>query len=374
VNLPGISVVVPTWNRSQHIAGLLASLGAAAERFEGESEILLVDDSDAAEALAIQQLCELHGARYIRGTASVRQKRNLGVEKAAHPVILFVDSDCRAAPDLFSQHARIHAEGDPSVAGVVGVTEFAGRESWMWEVIRRTQFLNAFSFARRMENAPWATCSNTSYCRDVLRELGGFDVGFPFRLCGDDVDLGIRVNAAGYRIRSNPEAVVTHTRETWDSFPEVWRRALRWGRMDVHLYFRKHRDRVELGMPKLSQVFLLLGLVSLAQAIATRSGWPLTLPFLWAGLSISLQAGVTVVSRREPWRCFVQELTADLLGLTFELGALFEGVWRRELAVLWKTVRRGPVLPGFERKEWLLQAWSMWLAVSLLLAMEAVLL
>jgi GT2 family glycosyltransferase len=369
-DLPGISVVVPTWSRSRHVAELLTSLGAAAKRFAGPSETLVVDDSDPEEAAVIQELCELHGARYFRGTASVRQKRNLGVEQALHPIVLFVDSDCRATPDLFSQHARIHTERDDSVAGVAGVTEFIGRESWMWEVIQRTQFLNAFSFARRMEHAPWATCSNTSFRRDVLRDLGGFDTGFPFRLGGDDLDLGLRVQAAGYRIRCNPEAEVHHARDTWESFPAVYRRALRWGRMDVHVFFRKHRDRVGFGMPKLSQIFLLFMLAALAQAGLIASMRPLVWPFLWGALTLLLQAGMTVFARRAPLRSFPQELAADLLGLAFELGTLFEGIQRRELSVLSKTVRRGPVLPGFEQQEWILQAWSMWIAGALILLLS----
>lgn len=360
--LLGISVVVPTRNRSRHVGELLASLEMAAAEFGGPYETLVVDDSDAAEASEIQRLCVQRGVRYLTGTASVRQKRNLGIEQAVHPVVLFVDSDCQVATDLFAQHARSHSEYDPSVAGVVGITEFVGSESWMWDVIRRTQFLNAFSFARRMEYAPWATCTNTSYRRDVLRELGGFDVSFPFRLGGDDVDLGIRMNAAGYRIRCNAAAFVTHSRDTWASAAEVWQRALRWGRMDVHLYFRKHRDRLTAGLPKLSVVFILLILSSLVQGALARSLWPLVSPVLWLILTLIFQATLTVIGRGEPWRCLFQELTADCFGLAFEGGCVIEGLSRGEFAVLWKSVRRGPVLPGFEHGEWVKQAWSMWLA------------
>lgn len=364
---PGISVVVPTRNRSALVAELLASLKTAGARFEGSHEILLVDDSDPDEAATIEQLCLQYEARYLAGTASVRQKRNLGIEQAIHPVVLFVDSDCQASVDLFRQHARIHSENDPVVAGVVGITDFVGRDSWMWEVIRRTQFLNAFSFAARMESAPWATCTNTSYRRDVLRQLGGFDVSFPFRLGGDDVDLGIRLNAAGYRIRCNADALVTHTRDTWDSVLQVWRRALRWGRMDVHLYFRKHRDRLAVGLPKLSAVFVLMVLACVVRAILSRSPWTLAVPVLWLILALLFQAALTVVGRREAWTCFLQELAADLLGLTFEAGCVIEGIRRGELRVLWKTVRRGPVLPAFEHSEWVTQAWSMWLAISIII-------
>ena len=265
----GITVVIPTRNRSKYIEPLLSSLKVAANNFQGSSEVILIDDSIPKEALIIEEICKRYGARFYPGSTSVRQKRNLGIEKAQYSIVLFVDSDCEAKPDLFIQHAKTYmelCESEKNVAGVVGVTNFVGPDSFMWQVIQRTQYLNAFSFAKRTEYAPWATCSNTSYRRDVLIELGGFETEFPFRLGGDDADLGIRLNKAGYRIKSNPQAEVDHTRATWNSFLAIWKRAFRWGRMDVHLYYRRHKDRIIFGFPKFSNVFIVIDRANVYQA------------------------------------------------------------------------------------------------------------
>lgn len=372
--LPGISVVVPTFNRARYIPSLLTSLRLAADNFRGPSEVIVVDDSSPEEASLTRQLCEQNGARYLNGTASVRQKRNLGIQSAIHPIVLFVDSDCQVMPDLFYQHSSLYPDAEHDMAGVVGVTEFVGRSGWLWEAIQRTQFLNAFSFARRMEFAPWATCTNTSYRRDVLLEHGGFDVNFPFRLGGDDVDLGLRLNKAKYRIKCNARATVLHTRETWNSFPAIWRRAFRWGRMDVHLYYRKHRDRIGPGLPKFGHIFLLLALLSLSLVFHNASARLLLLPLVWWVSTLIIQALLTVRVNNEPAHYILHEIVADMLGLAFEFGALLEGIRCREVSVFYKTVRRGPVLPGFEQREWLIQHWSMWLGIIFTMLVQKVLL
>ena len=54
--------------------------------------------------------------------------------------------------------------------------------------------------------------------RSLFLDLGGFDVGFWNGY--EDVDLCLRVQAAGYRVRYTPESVVTHHESK--SGPERW--------------------------------------------------------------------------------------------------------------------------------------------------------
>lgn len=366
----GFSTVVPTYNRAQYLPDLLQSLNIAAQQYDGPCEVLIIDDSDPAEAATTAEICRRFDARYIPGPASVRVKRNMGVEQARYPHILFVDSDVTAAPDLYQRHAATLLPADAAVVGSVGVTRFVGADSWMWATISRTQFLNAFDFAERMPNPPWATCSNTAYRRQALLDIGLFDTTFPFRLGGDDADLGLRLVKAGFRLASAPAAVVFHTRATWDSFTAVGRRALRWGRMDLHLYFRKHRERVALGPPKFWHIFLLLAAVGAVQAAALGSPWSILWPVLWAVLALLLMGVATVRLKRESWRFLPNEIAADVLGLIFEAGLILEGLRHGQLAVLYQGVQRGPVLPLFAQQEWLAQGWSMWLAVVVVMLIQ----
>jgi GT2 family glycosyltransferase len=360
----GFSVVVPTRGRVVLVGKLLKSLHNARDQYPGEVEILIVDDSTEPDHQTIKQLCADWGDIYIAGGSSVRAKRNLGVEQASHKIILFVDSDCEVQPDIFIEHARCYQEHPPAglIGGGVGITEFIGKDCWMWEVIEHTQFLNAFSFAKRMQYAPWATCSNTSFLREAFIKVGGFDTEFPFRLGGDDVDLGIRMNQADFLLKCNPAAIVTHTRATWLKFFDISRRAFRWGGMDVHLYFRKHNSFTTVGMPKFGHIFLLLIAAAIFGAIIFQSGWLMLLPLVWSVLALFIRAVFTVLWAKKEWRFVPIEFTADLLGLFFEAGFFWEGFKYRVPAILWRTVRRGPMLPIFEQVEEIILSWGMWLS------------
>lgn len=358
----GISVVVPTRGRVRLLERLLCSLDKARSKFEYPVEILIVDDSPAPARQEIEQFCRVYQAEYLPGTSSVREKRNLGIRESRYAIILFVDSDCEVTPSLFDEHIKGYRENNLTIGGVVGVTEFVGEDSWTWDVIERTQFLNAFSFANRMEFAPWATCSNTSYRKDVLEKLGGFEIDWPLKLGADDADLGLRLGKAGYRLRCNPNAVAFHTRETWNSFSAVWKRAFRWGRMDVHLYYRRHKDRVKVLFPGFRHLLFLLSLASVLEAVIFLSPWLLLSPLAWLMLVLAFRATLTLMWEKKRIGDFWKELAADVLGIAFELGTVFESLIRWEPTCFYKAVQRGPVLPTFVQQELITEGWSMWLS------------
>ena len=367
----GFSVVIPTQGRVALVNVLLKSLNIARDHYSGKVEILIVDDTPEPDNHHIAQLCVDWGAIYIPGEASVRAKRNMGVQLASQDIILFVDSDCEVLPDIFVEHAKCYLEDDSGqIGGGVGITEFIGEDCWMWEVIEHTQFLNAFSFSKRMAYAPWATCSNTSFLREAFLKVGGFDTEFPFNLGGDDVDLGIRMNLAGFLLKCNPAAKVTHTRSTWLKFIDIVRRAFRWGSMDVHLYFRKHISYTTLGMPKFGHILLLFTLITIIAVLVFQNLWLLLLPFVWGILVLLIRSIFTVLCTKKNGRFIPIEFTADLLGLFFEAGFFWEGLKYRVPTILWRTVRRGPMLPIFELTEEIILSWSMWLAVFIVVSLS----
>ena len=49
-----------------------------------------------------------------------------------------------------------------------------------------------------------------SFRRDAVERVGGFDLAF--RTNGEDMDIGMRLTAAGYRLRYIPQARVYHQR------------------------------------------------------------------------------------------------------------------------------------------------------------------
>ena len=358
---PSICVVIPTHGRYHLLIALFESLRAAREHFQRPVEVFIIDSSPQVTAERIEAICSEFNAHYIRHRNNVREKRNLGIELARAPVILFVDSDCVLTPAVLLEHYRSY--GEDSIAGVVGVTQFVGKSSHIWRIIAKTSFLNAFSYAERLEFAPWGPTCNISYRKDVLEAVGKFDTSFPFRLGGDDTDLGLRVTAAGYKIRCNPQAIVEHTRETWSGIRLIGRRVFRWGRMHFHM-MQKHPHRVFVNPPTIPGIFLLLALLFAPLGLVGQSAVWATIPLVWLFLDLNLESLlISHKQGRQPTE-FFYTLGSRILALIFQVGTVLEGIKNSSLTPLYKDISYTP--PSSKgRRRGVAQIWAMMLAFPL---------
>ncbi|MFF5565789.1 glycosyltransferase [Streptomyces sp. NPDC012623] len=122
---PGISVIVPTFNRCEHLAATLASLAAQTlprDRFE----VIVCDDgsTDDTYEVCLRFRDELR-LRYryqedlgFRAAAA----RNGGARVAAAEVLLFLDTGTLAGPDLLAGHLAAHEAAPPAGLAVAGYT------------------------------------------------------------------------------------------------------------------------------------------------------------------------------------------------------------------------------------------------------------
>jgi GT2 family glycosyltransferase len=334
-----ISVVVPTHGRVELLKDLLESLQKAGSSCRVTLNVIIIDDSPLDQSEQIDQLCRIFQAQYIKGPSSVREKRNLGIEKSKGKFVFFVDSDCRVSENIFNEHLKMYDK--PDTSGVLGVTEFVGKDTIMWRIVERTKFLDAFLFAKKLcnyvDSAPWGTCTNLSIRKDVLEAVGGFDTKFPFKLGGDDADLGIRINKAGYKIRMNPNALVYHSKETWNRFLAVAKRVFRWGRMDFHLFYEKHNDKISYTFPKPVTLFSFLFLPCFIKAIMNDMMMVLSIPFIWLFLFLLLDSLFIIRSSRDSLKDMPFEMSAQFLHFLFDLGTILESIKNKKKSAFFKS-------------------------------------
>ena len=175
--------------------------------------------------------------------------------------------------------------------------------------------------------------------RTALRDVIGFDENFPFRLGGDDVDIGVRVTQHGHMLISNPNAVVIHSRETWGPIA-VLRRAFRWGRMNYHL-FRKHPQQSSPALPSTSFLFGVLLLLACLAALVKSDVRLLSLPLVWLSgnwlseVILLLRTGRKPVSVARDW-------LASQVELVFETGNLFESIKQLDLRPIYQSFSYQP--------------------------------
>jgi hypothetical protein len=320
-----VTVVTPVHGRCDLVARLLESLSPAVAAFAaagGAADVILVDSTPGADRERIAALACRHGAGVIRAGNDVRRKRNLGIRHARGDIVLFVDSDCEADPRLIVEHAAAHRsqrapDGRP-VAGVVGAVRLAGTRTAAWRAAEAAGFCDGFAFATRYPQADWAPCANVSYRRDVLVGIGGFREDWPRRLGGDDVELGLRVNATRGAILCHPAAAVTHSRSTWARWPAVLERAWRWGAMDAHVRAAVPASRRRPGGAGPALLVAVAALTAVAEAARLRAPRPL------ARAAIALPLALLVDGR--PARPVATGLAGRALQLVFDLAALGESI------------------------------------------------
>jgi len=329
---PGISVVIVTRNCSRHVRNLLASLQPSRQGYTGESEVIIVDDSSSdAERAQMAALGREFGARLLAGNASVSAKRNLGAEQAAYPIVLFLDSDCIASPDLLQQHARIYE--DPAAGACLGPVDFCGPASWLWRSVELTPYVIPFQFGRIMPACSWGPTANFSVRREAFLQVRGFDTTFPPRPGGEDVELGLRLTKAGCRIHCNPAAVVQHTRETWSSLRSMTRRLNAWGRAEYYL-MERHPEMIRPAFPRFTVVFGLVVIASVLLATIRLQPSLLLLPLLWAAVYVGAFSLASAWRFARGWADVLPEVGALCLLLSFELGAAAEFVRHRRFDLL----------------------------------------
>lgn len=260
---------MPTWNRSDLLADLLKTLKAERAGHAGKTEVVIVDSSEGDEQQKIQEHCARYDARYVFGPNSVRKKRNLGVQSSSLELILFLDSDVTVEPGFLDAHVKA-VQREKDVAAAQGLTEFVGPNTFLWNATRLSKLVWSFSNPKRFPYQSWSITANLSVRRSVFEEIGGFVEDLPFKLGGDDLEMSYRINKAGYRIASAPDAVALHAKTTWNSMAALKDRTKRWGTIESNVS-TMHPELYQRVIPPNYVYVALFTLVVVLAAVVARS-------------------------------------------------------------------------------------------------------
>ncbi len=162
-------------------------------------QIVVVDSSEEAPSIPT----DLTGrVILIHRQCTAPAAYNLAFPSTTGDVIAFIDSDAVADPDWL--RTLISGLADSTIGGVGGNirtwnTENPLARSIGYELERR--------YGKMPELILRVSTSNLIVWKHVLTEVGGVDETLP---TGYDAKLGADINALGYRIRFQPQAVVYH--------------------------------------------------------------------------------------------------------------------------------------------------------------------
>ena len=245
---PELSVILCTYQRREILERSIASFEAQ-DAAPGSFELVVVDDgcSDGTTEWLDAHAFTLPARVLHKHNGGLASARNVGIAAARGRILLFVNDDTLAYPDLVREHLRAHAElaAGGLEASVLGTFEQPTKhlasalmrhlegsgEVFRYHDMRAGEFYD--------HNRFW-TC-NVSVSAARVREAGAFDERFKRYGC-EDIDLGLRLERLGLRVCYHPGARAQH--EHLLDFESLRRRQLSCSASFVHL-FAKHPSELD---------------------------------------------------------------------------------------------------------------------------------
>jgi glycosyltransferase involved in cell wall biosynthesis len=164
-------------------------------------EVVLVDDGSTDATPAVIEAARGRAAcRFIvvsQANAGLARARNTGIARASGERIIFIDDDVLPTPAFVAEHLRSHESAPHAIVrgAVVNTESFDHLPPPVWTPLNYSG------------NFFWT--SNVSVPLAKLRAVGGF--AETFREYGwEDIELGLRLRAAGTRAVFNPLALAFH--------------------------------------------------------------------------------------------------------------------------------------------------------------------
>jgi glycosyltransferase involved in cell wall biosynthesis len=204
--MPFFSVIIPTYNRKEHLHKAIESLEKQTYR---DFELIIADDgsSDGTEEFVKSFKSNLKIKYHRHENAGRSAARNMGLGYAIGKIVLFIDDHCYADKRLLEEHFNMHQNLRYTKYNIV--RGYAPLVSSLDKISTDPKRIDMLSFKFRGEQNPFVSffTGNVSIDRKALNDVGGFDENFK-EYGFQDSELGYRLVKAGNKIKVNPNALV----------------------------------------------------------------------------------------------------------------------------------------------------------------------
>jgi glycosyltransferase involved in cell wall biosynthesis len=262
---PVISVVVPAHNCAAQLRACLESLRATTYP---EYEVIVVDDASTDETCIVAAEFGVRSVRQERQNGPA-QARNEGARVARGEFLLFLDADVCVHPETLGRVVGTFVQ-NPAADAVFG--SYDNRPPALNLLSQYKNLCHHFVHQEGVEQAStfWTGCGAIK--RSVFLKLGGFDHSYR-RPCIEDIELGMRLRKAGYRIVLNKHILVTHLKRwtLWGMVKtDVWDRAVPW----TQLLVREGAVPNDLNLKVSQRVCAVLAFLLLGTFVLGAWFWP----------------------------------------------------------------------------------------------------
>jgi GT2 family glycosyltransferase len=283
-----LSVIIPVYDArtlSDCIFGLRSSILRP-------DEIIIVDDG-SPEDLKPHPERDVRLIRMNDGPVGPSKARNRGALESTGDILVFVDADVVVHPDALGIIQSVLLD-DPGLAAVFGSYDDMVQGGI---VTSFKNLLNHYIHQKGRSEASTFWAGLGAVRRIAFNSVGGFDETLP-RLSLEDIDLGMRLVRAGYRIRLCPRILGTHLKKwTLASLikTDLFVRAIPWARLSA----RSGKIPNDLN----ANITGRLSVCSVWGGIALGVLWPH--PWRWIAMAVGF--GVAVILYLPLIRLFIQK-------------------------------------------------------------------
>lgn len=206
-----ISIVMPIYNGAVMLGPTLEAL-ACQSLPPAAFELIMIDDGSKDDPAAVVARAELPFAFQLiqQANAGLAKARNRGLALARADLVMLLDQDIIAAPDLLQAHCDCHARHPRALVAGHRVPWPPARSSPVTQILDLES--NHDIPAETLAKHPYQVVlgANFSMPRGELLAMGGFDEAFPAGGGFEDVDFAYRAYRHGLQVVYCAEAVGSH--------------------------------------------------------------------------------------------------------------------------------------------------------------------
>ncbi|MCC7552153.1 glycosyltransferase family 2 protein [Candidatus Micrarchaeota archaeon] len=249
---PKVSIIIPTYNESVKTLEKTILCVLKSNYPKNKLELIIVDDGSTNDS------CDIIKQKYKSQNIKIFKKenggpasaKNYGIKKSKGELVGTIDSDSFIAPNTIYNMIKIF-KSDKSIGAVASSVKIFNPKKW----IERFQHFEyeVILYVRRIfmvYESIYVTPGGFSlYKKKILNKLKGFDENS----LTEDIEIALRIQSLGYKIRSSLDAYV-YTVPPQDILSLIKQR-VRWIRGGIrdriknrHLFSFEYGDFLYLGM------------------------------------------------------------------------------------------------------------------------------
>ena len=209
--VPKLSIVIPTFNRAAMLADTIDRIQSQTVSRENY-EVIVVDNASTDDTRVILEAkCRkyLNLRSLFQAKPGAAATRNAGLRQAGGEIVLFIDNDIDADPDLIERHLEYHLQTPQSA--VIGnvITPWHDSVDPFLRYLRHRGIYNPYTVASGPIDFSYYHTGNVSTPRSLLLRAGGFNEDF-FLYGMEDIELGYRLHKLGAHMIHGERARATH--------------------------------------------------------------------------------------------------------------------------------------------------------------------